>query len=218
VPRAGKKGRVLIDAEHPLLLASASPRRRELLAGAGVPIVSTTVAVDETPNPRDAAEAYLDRVVADKLAAALLIRDTRCNVVLVADTIVVVDSRFLGKPRDDQQARVMVSTLQGREHTVLTRFAWRVVDGERHHAATMKTTVWFRSLDTPHIARYVSTGEGRDKAGAYAIQGIGAMLVTRIEGSYTNVMGLPLAEVIASLQSAGLLGPVPLRNVVVTPR
>lgn len=189
-----------IDAEHPLVLASASPRRRALLERVGVPLVVRPVDVDEAVRPGEGAYAYLERVVADKAAAAR--RAAPGGLMLVADTSVIVDGEVLGKPGDDDEARAMVGRLQGREHEVATRFAL----GDAH-AETVRTRVWFRPLADPQIRRYVATGEGRDKAGAYGIQGVGAMLVSRIEGSYTNVVGLPLAEVIVALEGLGWTGP-----------
>lgn len=208
-PCIGEKGIVVIDGRHPLLLASASPRRRELLERAGVPVVVATLAIDEAVLEKEAPERYLERVVDDKLEAGWA-QIGGSPVVLVADTIVVCADRILGKPRDEEEARCTIAELAGRDHRVMTRFAWRAIAGQRD-AQTVETRVWFRALDEAQIARYVAAGEGRDKAGAYAIQGIGAMLVARIDGSYTNVVGLPLAEVIGSLQRAHLLGPCPIR-------
>ena len=191
-----------IDAEHPLVLASASPRRRELLERVGVPLVVRPTDVDEALHSGEDAYAYLERVVADKSAAAR--RTLPEGWLLVADTSVIVDGEVLGKPGDDDEARAMVGRLQGREHEVATRFA---LSGGGEHAETVRTRVWFRRLNEGQIDRYVATGEGRDKAGAYGIQGVGAMLVSRIDGSYTNVVGLPLAEVIVALEALGWTGP-----------
>jgi septum formation protein len=204
--RAGSKTAVGIDRDHPLLLASASPRRRELLLRVGVPCLVARVHVDETPRAGEAPERYLERIVDEKLAMAPAGDHPAA---LVADTEVVHAGRILGKPADERDARAMIAALAGGAHQVMTRFAWRAASAETH-AETVSTRVWFRSLDAAQIERYAATGEGLDKAGAYAIQGIGAMLVTRIEGSYTNVVGLPVAEVVASLQGAGLLGPCPI--------
>ncbi len=197
----------MIDAGHPLLLASGSPRRRELLARVGVPLEVRPVAVDEAVRPGEAAEAYLSRVVDDKRRAALAVLSaTRCRALLVADTAVVCAGEILGKPAGDDDAARMLRRLAGRDHEVSTRFA---LAGAATHAATVTTRVWFRPLDDAHIARYVASGEGRDKAGGYAIQGIGAMLVRRVEGSYSNVVGLPLCEVIEALQALGWIGALP---------
>ena len=133
---------------------------------------------------------------------------------LVADTIVLIDDRILGKPLDLREAERMLSELSARSHEVRTRFAIGRANVERGgadllHEETVSTRVWFRSLDASEIARYAATGEGLDKAGAYAIQGIGSFAVTRIDGSYSNVVGLPVCEVVVALKRLGLLGPFP---------
>lgn len=191
-----------IDAAHPLVLASASPRRRELLERVGVPLIVRPVDVDETPRPHEEAHAYLERVVADKAAAARSAYPE--GLLLVADTSVIIDGEVLGKPDSDDEARVMMERLQGRGHEVATRFA--LADASTV-VQTVRTRVWFRPLNAEQIARYVATGEGSDKAGGYGIQGVGAMLVARVEGSYTNVVGLPLAEVVVALEALGWKGP-----------
>ena len=162
------------------------------------------VDVDETLRPDEEAHAYLERVVADKAAAARSAHPE--GLLLVADTSVIVDGEVLGKPDSDDAARVMMERLQGRGHEVATRFA---IAAARTVAQTVCTRVWFRPLNAEQIARYVATGEGSDKAGGYGIQGVGAMLVTRVEGSYTNVVGLPLAEVVVALEALGWKGPCP---------
>jgi septum formation protein len=194
----------MIDREHPLLLGSASPRRREILETLGLPLVVRAFEVDERVHAGERADDYLARVVADKLAAAVVDRTTRGGV-LVADTLVLVDGNVVGKPTDDDDARAILRGLSGRAHEVWTRFAL-----DRGEAETVRTRVVFRALSDDAIARYVATGEGRDKAGAYAIQGIGAFLVSRIEGSYSNVVGLPACEVIDALLRVGLLAAFPL--------
>jgi septum formation protein len=187
----------------PVLLASASPRRRELLERAGVVIVVRAVEVDESARVGEAADDYLLRIVAAKLAAARALGEAAgAAAILVADTAVVLDGRILGKPTDDEDARGMVRALAGRRHRVATRYA--LARGADEASETVSTEVEFRTLDDGQVARYVATGEGRDKAGAYAIQGIGAMLVRRIDGSYTNVVGLPLCEVIEALERLGV--------------
>jgi septum formation protein len=209
-----------------MLLGSASPRRRQLLETVGLPLVVTTVEVDESPRSGEGPAAYLRRVVATKHAA---VRDrwdqaqrsaadgatelAACAALLVADTVVVRDGHIMGKPRHDAHARAMLGELAGTEHQVMTRF---VVDAPEvtgcPHAETVTTRVWFRALEEAQLERYVETGEGQDKAGGYAIQGVGSLLVERIEGSYANVVGLPLCAVVTALQSLGLVGPLPLRS------
>ncbi len=203
---------MLIGPDCPLLLASGSPRRRELLRRVGVPIVVEAVHIDEMVREGELAGAYLERIVDAKLAAARGLESAhRCAAVLVADTAVVLGKHILGKPSDERVSREMIEQLAGQRHEVATRFAI-ATEAEVLCAETVATRVWFRSLDGAQIDRYVATGEGADKAGAYAIQGVGAMLVERIEGCYANVVGLPLSLVVARLQSHGLLGACPVQR------
>lgn len=180
----------------PIVLGSASPRRRELLERAGLLVEVRAAAVDEGVRTGEGAGAYLERIVAAKLAA---VRATvgPARIVVVADTAVIRDEAILGKPEDDARARQMLASLAGRTHRVATRFA--VAYGEVVVAETVSTTVEFRAMAAEEIARYVATGEGRDKAGSYAIQAGAARFVRRIDGSYTNVVGLPLCEVLEAL-------------------
>jgi septum formation protein len=208
-----------IHEHQPLLLASRSPRRRALLEQVGIPILVRPVQVDESVRSMEGPDDYLIRVVADKLAAASAVSHEAptdgCAAILVADTAVVVDDAILGKPSSDLDAREMIAELSGREHRVMTRFAIRsLMESQVEHAETVSTRVWFRRLGEAEIDHYVATGEGVDKAGAYAIQGIGAMLVSGITGDYANVVGLPIGAVVVALQQLGLVGPVP----VVTPK
>ncbi|MBI4701461.1 MAG: septum formation protein Maf [Deltaproteobacteria bacterium] len=206
---------MIIDERHPLLLGSASPRRREILASLGIPVLLRPVSVDETPQAGERPDGYLERVVAGKLDAVGRLAPEelgQCAAVLVADTIVVEGDAILGKPRDEAEARVMLRRLSGRAHRVATRFA--VASGARPgHALctqTVDTEVVFRLLSDEEVSGYAATREGLDKAGAYAIQGIGAFAVERVAGSYSNVVGLPACEVVLALRRAGLLGPFPL--------
>jgi septum formation protein len=202
---------VVISPHAPLGLGSASPRRRELLETLGIPLLVVAAEVDERRHAGEAATEYLQRVVGYKLRRAVL--DERigvANVVLVADTIVLLDGEILGKPEDGDDAQAMIGRLSGRAHEVSTRFALgRPHDPAALHAETVTTKVEFRPLDPAEIRRYVATGEGADKAGAYAIQGLGSFAVSRVEGSYTNVVGLPVCEVVLALQGLGFLGEFP---------
>jgi septum formation protein len=184
-----------------IVLASASPRRREILAQLGVAFEVIASGVDEAILAGEAPRAYAARVARDK---ALDVARERAGFVLGADTIVEIDGRALGKPQGDDDACAMLRSLSGRSHHVSTAIALcaggRVV-GER----LVTTRVDFRALSEAMIARYVATGEGRDKAGSYAIQGLGAGLVTAIEGSYGNVVGLPAAETVDLLLEHGAL-------------
>jgi len=198
-----------ISREHPLLLASASPRRRELLELARIPFEVVPAAADESSERGEAPLAYVARVARAKLAAAIGALDAasraRGSVVLAADTTVILDGRIFGKPRDDDDARAMLRALSGRVHEVATAF---VLGDPRTGAAlgerTARTSVEMRVLDEAAIDDYVATGEPRDKAGAYAIQGMAASLVLRIDGSHTNVIGLPTAELVMELGRLGL--------------
>jgi septum formation protein len=204
----------LLTESRPLLLASASPRRREILTTLCLPIRIAPVDVDESVREGEAPEAYLVRVTAAKLgAAAVHPAATGAGAVLVADTSVIAGGRVLGKPTDDADASAMIRVLAGATHEVWTRFAISAPGGGDRalHAETVETKVTFRALDDDEIDRYAASGEGRDKAGGYAVQGLGAFMVLRIEGSYSNVVGLPACEVIAALKGLGLLGPFPRR-------
>ncbi|HWN44727.1 MAG TPA: Maf family protein, partial [Thermoanaerobaculia bacterium] len=165
-----------------LVLASGSPRRRELLEGLGVRFKVRPVDLDESPLPGEAPGDYVLRLATEKAAA----RVEPGELVLAADTTVVVDGEILGKPRDDEDARRMLRLLAGREHAVLTGIALGTA------AEVDETRVRFAPLSEAEIDWYVSTGEPRDKAGAYAIQGLGSLFVEAVEGSYSNVVGLPV--------------------------
>lgn len=203
----------MIDARRPLLLGSASPRRREILATLGLPLVVAAADIDETPRPDERPLAYLARIAGDKLAAvAALPAAKTAGGLIVADTTVILDDRPLGKPRDEEDARAMLRALSGRAHEVSTCFALSGPDEPARalHRETVTSRVVFRALDEEEIAGYAATREGLDKAGAYAIQGIGGFAVARVEGSYSNVVGLPACEVISALRKTGLLERFPL--------
>jgi len=199
-----------IGPGSPLLLASASPRRRELLALARIPYEVIEQNAHEGLLEGEAAGAYVLRVTRAKLAsAATLLSDpdrARGAVVLAADTSVVLEGRVLGKPGSDEEAAGMLRALSGRAHDVTSGFAL----GEPRGGALLVerlvlTRVVFRTLTEAEIEAYVRTGEGRDKAGAYAIQGGASAMVERIEGSATNVVGLPTSELVVELRRLGLL-------------
>ena len=178
-----------------LILASASPRRRALLEGAGVSFVVRPADLDEAVLPGEEPRAYARRVARDK---ALAVEGER---VLAADTVVALDGRVLGKPADAEEARRILGELSGRTHTVYTAVALRV--GSKVHERVCATQVRFRTLSGRDIDGYVATGEPFDKAGGYGIQGHGGALVDRLRGSYTNVIGLPLRETLALLEKYG---------------
>ena len=193
----------LITETKPLLLASGSPRRRDILGMLGIPNVVVVKSVDETTAAEETARAYLTRIVEVKRNAARASFDFDLHAaLLVADTSVIVEAAILGKPESVEDARIMMHRLAGRAHEVHTRFL--VWTPEREHAETVVTQVFFRALDEDQITRYIATGEGTDKAGGYAIQGRGSALVSKILGSYTNVVGLPACELVVALEHLGL--------------
>jgi septum formation protein len=202
-----------ISATCPLCLGSASPRRRELLLGLRVPIRVVTADIDEACMEVEAPLAYLERVVLDKLQAVARRSDEirGCAALLVADTIVRIEDRIIGKPRDIEDALALLRMLSGRDHVVHTRYAVASLEDVSRPIVerTVTSRVFLRAAPDHVLGRYAATREGLDKAGGYAAQGIGAFLVERIEGSYPNVVGLPVCEVIADLMAAGLLEDFP---------
>lgn len=183
-----------------LRLASASPRRRQLLDLIGVTHLVTPADIDETPRHDEPADHYVLRLAREK-ADAVWAREADLPV-LAADTTVVVDAEILGKPESEDDARYMLGRLSGREHVVHTGVALRAPSGAR--LALSSTRVRFAPLSEDQIHAYWASGEPRGKAGAYAIQGLGAVFVADISGSYTGVMGLPLFETAALLREAGV--------------
>jgi septum formation protein len=173
-----------------LVLASRSPRRQEILRQAGIPFTVRAAEVDETPLAGEKPQEYVQRLAEMKALAAP--REAG-ETVLGADTTVVIDGAMLGKPAGDDDARRMLRLLSGRRHEVLTGICLRRDTGRiRDWAAT---AVWFAPLSEADIGHYVASGEPIDKAGAYAIQGLASKFITRIEGCYWNVVGLPVALV-----------------------
>jgi septum formation protein len=170
------------------VLASASPRRRELLAGLGLAFTVRAADVDESALAGEAPAAYVRRLAAVKARA----RAEAGELVLGADTTVVVDGEMLGKPRDAADARRMLASIAGREHTVLSGVALYEAASGREESLVETTGVRMSGLSRREIAWYAATGEPLDKAGAYAVQGLGALFVEAVHGSYTNVVGLPL--------------------------
>ena len=175
-----------------LILASASPRRAELLTQAGFAFDVRPAGVDETPTPGEAADAYTLRVARDKARQISRANDGDLAI-LAADTEVVVDGRILGKPADDTHAAEMLRLLSGRAHEVLTTVV--VIAHGRELSRLVSTRVHVKPLSDKEIADYVATGEPMGKAGAYGIQGYAARFIDRIEGSWSNVVGLPIHAV-----------------------
>jgi septum formation protein len=185
-----------------IVLASASPRRAELLEAAGIAFDVVPADVDETAHAGESPEAYVRRVAEAKACA--IARRVRARIVLAADTTVVVDGEMLGKPADEEDAKRMLRALSARVHQVLTAVALhRGPEGSAPQVAVSRTEVEFARLVEEEIEWYVGTGEPRDKAGAYAIQGYASRFVTRIAGSYSNVVGLPIALVYEMLEAPG---------------
>ncbi|WP_426750892.1 Maf family protein [Myxococcus sp. Y35] len=188
-----------------LVLASASPRRRELLSQLDIRFTVSAADIDETPRAGEAAPAYVERLAREK-AGVVATRHPGAWV-LAADTTVALGTELMGKPRDAEEAQAMLARLSGRTHDVYTGVA---LAGRHEAALVVHTRVTFRALSAAEMAWYAHTGEPLDKAGAYAIQGKGGFLVAGVEGSTSNVVGLPLAETVALLERAGV--PVPWRT------
>jgi septum formation protein len=197
-----------------LVLASASPRRADLLRAAGFTFDTVPAEVDERVRDGELPGAYVRRLALEKSAAVL---ETLAApeaapglggeddlIVLGADTAVVVDGEILGKPRDDREAGAMLRRLSGRRHEVLTGVSVRSRSAERGLVET--TGVYMMELRDQDIAWYLGSGEGRDKAGAYGIQGLASRFIPRIDGSYANVVGLPVANIAALLSALASAG------------
>ncbi len=186
-----------------IVLASASPRRRELLGLAGVPHRVQPSEVEETRAPGESPAGFAERAALDKARAVA--RGCPAGAwVLGADTVVVAGDEVLGKPRDREDGRRMLRLLSGRTHQVVTGVALVEAPAGRQAVFCTETAVAFRPLDEAWIEGYLDSGEPMDKAGAYGIQGRGALLVAGIQGSYTNVVGLPLGETVLLLERNGL--------------
>jgi septum formation protein len=192
-----------------LVLASASPRRAELLRSAGFTFEVVPADVDERVHDGETARSYVRRLAVEKSAAAWAAVASGFGrsddvIVLAADTAVVIDGEILGKPRDERDAAMMLRKLSGRRHEVMTGVSLRSSAGERGLVET--TGVYMEELTDEDVAWYVESGEGRDKAGGYGIQGLASRFIPRIDGSRDNVVGLPVAGVlilIGELASAG---------------
>lgn len=198
----------MIDAIRPLVLGSGSPRRREIISALGLPFRVLAADIDESLLEAEPALAYLERIAAAKLAGVRARLGAELySVVLVADTSVVIDGDVLGKPSDVEDAVRLFSRIAGRAHTVYTRYAIGLPgETEARVARTVATEVHVRAAEPSEIRAYAATGEGLDKAGAYAAQGIGSFFIERVVGSYSNVVGLPACEVLADLRALGLIG------------
>jgi septum formation protein len=199
------------DQPGELVLASASPRRRDILGQMNLRFRVIESGVEEGQAGSATPEAYA-RATAERKAQAVAARMAaqggRCFV-LGADTIVVIDRQVLGKPVGEGDAARMMRLLRGRDHEVITAVRLQDTHGAFARTIAVSSRVTFRALDEATVARYAASGEGRDKAGAYAVQGLGAGLVRAIDGSYTNVVGLPACETLELLIEAGVVGSWP---------
>lgn len=189
-----------------LVLASGSPRRRELLGGLGLELAVRPVDIDETPQPGEAPEDYVLRLARQKAAEAARAAAPG-ELIIAADTIVARGGELFGKPVDEDDARRMLRTLSGRSHEVLTGVALDTSEGPTRVAVRSsdlcRTRVTFAPLSDEEIDWYVATGEPNDKAGAYAVQGLGGLFVERLDGNYSNVVGLPLPTTYRLLRRVG---------------
>lgn len=185
-----------------LILASGSPRRKEILSTLGLSFSVIVSDVPEEPYENEAPRAFVERLARAKALAVAKLETERF--VLGADTIVVLDEKIFGKPIDDADAHRMLSSFSGRTHQVITAVAL-ARDASVVDVRVVSTDVVFRKMTLSEITRYIETGEGRDKAGAYAVQGVGAGLVPEIRGSYLNVVGLPAVETLDMLVQAKVI-------------
>ena len=186
-----------------IILASASPRRRELLQQIGITSRVQAVDIDESRNPDEPVIAFVERLAMDKAQRGFdTLKNDEDLPVLGSDTIVEIEGTVLGKPEDREHAKDILMLLSGRVHQVHTSVA--IVTGESKLIDTSSTHVHFKTLEADEIDSYIDTGEADDKAGAYAIQGIAAQFVKNINGSYSGVMGLPLYETVKLLKQCGI--------------
>lgn len=183
-----------------IILASGSPRRKELFSYLGLDFSVSVSHADERSRPRELPEDFCNRVSLDK--AAVVSRENPDALIIAADTIVVIDGRILGKPRDNTAASEYLRLLQGRIHDVYTGYT--IMYKDRNRTRVIRTRVRFRAMTEKEISWYIATGEPLDKAGAYAVQGIGSIFIDKVDGSYTNVIGLPLSDLYYDLKDFGV--------------
>lgn len=186
-----------------MILASASPRRKMLLESAGIEVCVDVPEIDESHGADESAGAYVERMACMKASEVARRHAGTLEAVVAADTIVVRDGEILGKPADSAQALGMLEGLNGRAHEVMTAVCVMIPGKGRETHFTVRTKVVFASISRERLVRYVESGEPMDKAGAYGIQGKAAGFVKKIDGSYTNVVGLPLCETLEALETLG---------------
>ena len=199
-----------IGREDPLILASVSPRRRDLLNQIGIPFQSVGSRMDEAVQTKMKPTDFACLMAARKAESVKKVHRKRW--ILAADTLVIVNKRIFGKPRDAQDCRTMLSDLSGKRHRVITGFCILEPGGNKSHLEAVATRVDVKELSALEIEAYIKTGEPFGKAGAYAIQGIGAFMIEGIEGSYTNIVGLPVCEVVRALLACGALKSFPISH------
>jgi len=196
----------MIPLDRPLILASSSPRRCDLLRGLGLSFTQHPSDVDERPLPGESPEAFVLRIAHKKADRARREAPDRC-LLLGCDTVVVLGSRMLGKPRDRADGRNMLRSLAARSHLVLSGVAMLLLPEKRSAGGVSQTKVSFAAIPAAALESYLDTGEYKDKAGAYGLQGAAALFVERIEGSASNVIGLPLDLLPRLFQELGLWFP-----------
>lgn len=217
----GLQGNFFAVMAFQIVLASASPRRKVLLESLGFSVKSVPAGIEEVLLPDESAENYVKRLARDKVLSVVhRIRTTQYDQaparpgrrregeealrwVVGADTVVVSGERVFEKPKDNLEAFEMLSELAGRSHVVLTGFCIFDMRKEKEGIQAVRTDVRFKNMTKNEIEKYISVGESMDKAGAYAVQGVGAYLVENLHGSYTNVVGLPLCQVVQMMQEMG---------------
>jgi len=193
-----------------IILASASPRRRELLQQIGINAIVQAVDIDETKKANESVRSYVERLAMEKAQRGFdIISNDDSLPVLGSDTIVEIEGEILGKPENRVHAKEILMRLSGQQHEVHTSVA--IVTPHNNVIATCSSQVQFKKLETLEIENYLATGEADDKAGAYAIQGIAAQFVKNINGSFSGVMGLPLYETVALLKQCGVM-PLGIKN------
>ena len=186
-----------------LVLASASPRRQQYLRDLGLDFEISAAEIDEKPGTREAPDKYVLRMAEEKALAVMV--NFQESWVLAADTIVFIEKDILGKPASEEEAVRFLMRLSDKKHRVATSFCLTCLQKQVLYSETVKTDVWFAPFTEKQAAAYVRTGEPMDKAGAYGIQGKGAFLVKKIQGSYSNVVGLPLSELVAVMNKYGIV-------------
>jgi septum formation protein len=197
-----------ISRENPLILASVSPRRRDILTQIDIPFQSVGSRIDEAVQKKMRPTDFACLMATLKAESEQ--KAYRRRWILAADTLVVINKRIFGKPRDAQDCRTMLSELSGKRHRVITGFCILEPSGNKSHLEAVSTTVHVKELSAMEIEAYIETGEPFGKAGAYAIQGIGAFMIEGIEGSYTNIVGLPVCKVVRALLACGALQGFPI--------